>query len=66
MDQCLDDMKKEHLDIIRKVFNTAYFEAKTEMSFCDFPRLILLQKKNGSDLAKLESYCTDVACRRFV
>ena len=66
MDVHIRELEAENFDVLRKLFNTAYFVCKEEMSFSSFPSLIRLQKKNGSDLKRLGSYCNDQACRRFV
>ena len=66
LDRAIVQVQRQHLDILRKLFNTVYFVVKEEMPFTSFPQLIKLQKKNGSDLVRLESYATDQACRRFI
>ena len=66
MDEAILGVQRKHLEVLKKLFNTAYFIIKKEDSFTSFPSLLQLQKKNGSDLRQLDSYCSDQACRRFV
>ena len=65
MDVVMRNIHDSHREVLRQLFNTAYFILKEEMPFASFPSLLLLQKKNGSDLRKLDSYCNDQACRRL-
>ena len=46
-----------------RFINTAYFVAKYEKPFTDYPRLILLQEVNGLDMGNV--YRSDNACRRY-
>jgi hypothetical protein len=56
--------KIEHgLQELIRLINTAYFVAKYEKPFTDYPRLILLQEVNGLDMGNF--YRSDNACRRY-
>jgi hypothetical protein len=46
-----------------RLINTAYFVAKYEKPFTDYPRLILLQEVNVLDMGNV--YRSDNACRRY-
>ena len=64
MDLMLNGIRRDHMEVMKKLFLTAYCVLKEEMPFTSFPSLLRLQKRNGSDLKRLDSYCNDQACRR--
>ena len=47
-----------------KLFNTACFISKDNLSFAKFPELYRLQMKNGLDLG--ETYLNDHGCKEFI
>ena len=65
MDRIIQKLGQQNKQLIIKLFNTAYFVIHHEMPFTSFPDMLSLQIKNGSDLKRLISYSTDMACRRF-
>lgn len=65
MDAILNKMCDEELEIVKKMFNTAYFVMHYEMPWTSYPNLLDLQIKNGSNLNRLTSYHTDKGCARF-
>ena len=58
-------LTEEQQQEILKLFNTAYFVVKQEMSFLTFRYLIRLQIKNDLSFTS-GSYQSDQACRRFI
>ncbi len=50
--------------IVEQMFNTAYAILKHEMPFTNYPIMMEVQAKNGSDLRNLNSYATHKACAR--
>ena len=64
MDNIIRAMNEQQKILIKKLFNTVYFSMKYEEPYSALPRLLSLQKKNGSDIAKLTSYNSAQACRR--
>ena len=65
IDIAMHRLNDNNKGILMKLFNTVYFILKMEMPFTSLSSLLALQKKNGSDLQKLQSYNTDQACRRL-
>jgi hypothetical protein len=65
IDRIVQKIGEKNKAVILKMFNTAYFVLHYEMPFTAFPNLLQLQAKNGSDLQRLLSYSSDMACRRF-
>lgn len=51
-------------DKILKLFELAYYVAKRELPFAEFPHLIAITKKIGTSLPS--QYTSDQACRRFL
>ena len=47
-----------------KLFNAAYYLAKEERPFTDYPGFIKFEEKQG--IAHGQSYCNPMACRKFV
>ena len=66
MDTLLRNISKENVAILEQLFNTVYYIIHHEEPFTALPRLLQLQKKNGSELKRLLSYANDVACARWV
>ncbi len=66
MDIIIRQLNQQNTVILEKLFNTVYFVLRTEQPFTSLPKLLSLQRKNGSDLEKLKSYDSDNACRRYI
>ena len=64
MDRALRNMNSQTQEKLRKLFNTAYFISKENLSFAKFPELCKLQMKNGLELG--ETYLNDHRCKEFV
>ena len=64
MDAIIRSLGESQSSIVKKFFNTAFFVMAYEMPWTSYSRLLNLQVKNGSDIAKLESYQSDKACAR--
>ena len=65
MDLAIRNLNENNKQVLKKLFNTAYYILKYEEPFAAFPRLLALQVKNGSDLTSLLSYKSDQACCRL-
>ena len=65
LDKVIDGMRRDNIEILKKLFRTVYHIAKEEKPFAYFPTLVALQIENGSDLRRLNSYVNDQACRRL-
>ncbi|KAG2468242.1 MED23 polymerase, partial [Polypterus senegalus] len=51
-------------EVLKKLFRTAYYVAKSELPLAKFSSLCKLQKANGLDLGS--TYLNDHACREFI
>ncbi len=51
-------------EVLKKLFRTAYYVAKSELPLAKFSSLCQLQKANGLDLGS--TYLNDHACREFI
>lgn len=58
------NLNQQTLDKLEKLFNTAYYLAKSGRPFSDFNQLCILQVKNGVSLG--ETYLNDKRCREFI
>ena len=55
-------MSETLLERMMKLFNIAYYVAKCELPFAQFPHWVACQLKNGVTLG--DNYMSDNACRR--
>ena len=57
-------MTEEDKEILNSRFNTAYYLAKNERPYSDFPDLIARQEKNG--VKRSSRYCNERAGANFL
>lgn len=57
-------MNEKELEKMKFLFHTAYYIAKRNRPFSDFPDLCNLQKKNGVDLGS--TYLNNMQCAFFI
>ena len=60
----LTKMEERSKEMLKMRFNTAYYLAKKEKPFSDYPDLLALQEKNG--IKKQNGYCTPRAAVDFI
>jgi hypothetical protein len=66
MDYAIKNVNKEQLNVLEKLFNTAYFIYKNELPFTMFPKQISLLVKIGINKIGGDRFKSDNACRRCI
>ena len=64
MAQTVAKMNKANLEVLKKLFRTAYYVAKEEIAMAKFSSLFKLQIGNGVNMSK--TYLNDHACHNFI